>query len=79
MTAIRRDRDSVLQKKILFLGSSVTYGSAAKGTSFVDYLERRQEILPYKYALSGTTLPKLAFGSPCQGNAHTGESVMLVA
>ena len=28
--------------------------------------------------LSGTTLPKLAFGSPCHGNAHTGESVMFV-
>ncbi|MBR6233687.1 MAG: SGNH/GDSL hydrolase family protein [Erysipelotrichaceae bacterium] len=53
----QKDRDPSLKgKKILFLGSSVTYGSAAKGTSFVDYLERRQEILPYKYALSGTTL-----------------------
>ena len=28
---------------------------------------------------SGTTEPKLALGSPCHGNAHTGERVMLVA
>ncbi len=52
-----RTEGSLLKgKKILFLGSSVTYGSAAMGTSFVDYLERKDEILAYKYALSGTTL-----------------------
>ena len=28
---------------------------------------------------SGTTDPKLALGSPCHGNAQTGESVMFVA
>ncbi len=43
-------------KKIIFLGSSVTYGSASKGESFVDYLARRDGILPVKEALSGTTL-----------------------
>ena len=52
-----RKQGSVLKgKKIIFLGSSVTYGSAAMGVSFADYLERMDEIIPYKYALSGTTL-----------------------
>ena len=43
-------------KKILFLGSSVTYGSAAGGYSFV---EAASEICGYSYikeAVSGTTL-----------------------
>lgn len=49
--------DSPLKgKKIIFLGSSVTYGSAAKGNSFVDYLKKRDGIIPYKHAVSGTTL-----------------------
>ena len=49
--------DSPLKgKKIIFLGSSVTYGSASKGTSFVDYLKKRDGIIPYKRAVSGTTL-----------------------
>ena len=49
--------DSVLKgKTIIFLGSSVTYGSASKGTSFVEYLEKRDGIIPIKEALSGTTL-----------------------
>lgn len=43
-------------KRIIFLGSSVTYGSASGGESFVDYLAKRDGILPYKEALSGTTL-----------------------
>lgn len=43
-------------KKIIFLGSSVTYGSASKGESFVEFLEKRDGIVPVKEALSGTTL-----------------------
>lgn len=43
-------------KTIIFLGSSVTYGSAARGESFVDYMEKRDGILPVKEAVSGTTL-----------------------
>ena len=43
-------------KRIIFLGSSVTYGSASGGESFVEYLAKRDGILPYKEALSGTTL-----------------------
>lgn len=43
-------------KRIIFLGSSVTYGSAAKGESFVDFMEKRDGIIPVKEAVSGTTL-----------------------
>lgn len=43
-------------KRIIFLGSSVTYGSASGGESFVDYLQKRDSIIPVKEALSGTTL-----------------------
>ena len=43
-------------KKIIFLGSSVTYGSASGGESFVEYLQKRDGIIPVKEALSGTTL-----------------------
>ncbi|MBR1757417.1 MAG: SGNH/GDSL hydrolase family protein [Lachnospiraceae bacterium] len=43
-------------KQIIFLGSSVTYGSAALGESFVDFLEKRDGVIPYKEAVSGTTL-----------------------
>lgn len=49
--------ESVLTgKKIIFLGSSLTYGSASMGESFVDFMEKRDGIIPYKEALSGTTL-----------------------
>lgn len=43
-------------KNIIFLGSSVTYGSAAKGESFVDYLVKRDGIVATKEAVSGTLL-----------------------
>lgn len=42
--------------KILFLGSSVTYGAAAQGVSFADYLEKQDGINAVKNAVSGTTL-----------------------
>lgn len=49
--------DSELKdKRIIFLGSSVTYGFAAFGNSFVDYLEKADGITVYKEAVSGTTL-----------------------
>lgn len=41
---------------IAFLGSSVTYGFAAKGKSFVDYLAARDGVRAVKSAISGTTL-----------------------
>ena len=43
-------------KTILFLGSSVTYGSASGGVSFADIMEKRCGILAVKEAVSGTTL-----------------------
>lgn len=43
-------------KTIIFLGSSVTYGSKSEGESFVDFLEKSDEIFAVKEAVSGTTL-----------------------
>lgn len=43
-------------KKIFFLGSSVTYGSASGGVSFADLLAERYGAVIYKEAVSGTTL-----------------------
>lgn len=43
-------------KTILFLGSSVTYGSQAMGESFVDFMEKQDGIVAVKEAVSGTTL-----------------------
>lgn len=43
-------------KRILFLGSSITYGYSSNGISFVEYLEELEGIVPFKNAISGTTL-----------------------
>lgn len=43
-------------KTIIFLGSSVTFGSASLGTSFVDYIGKRNRVKTIKEAVSGTTL-----------------------
>lgn len=43
-------------KKILFLGSSVTFGFGALGESFVDYLWKKDGIDAIKDAENGTTL-----------------------
>lgn len=43
-------------KTVLFLGSSVTYGSAAEGFSFADALAAKCGINSIKEAVSGTTL-----------------------
>lgn len=43
-------------KKIAFLGSSITYGFAAGGWSFVDALAEVDGIVPTKSAINGTTL-----------------------
>lgn len=49
--------DSPLKgKKILFLGSSVTYGAAAEGQSFVELFEKLDGVEAVKDAKSGTTL-----------------------
>lgn len=43
-------------KSIAFLGSSVTYGAASNGKSFVDFLQARDGVQVTKSAISGTTL-----------------------
>ena len=43
-------------KTILFLGSSVTYGSASGGVSFVDIIQDECQCACIKEAVSGTTL-----------------------
>lgn len=49
--------DSPLEgKRLVFLGSSVTYGAAAQGMSFTDYIGARNNCEVVKEAVSGTTL-----------------------
>ena len=43
-------------KTVLFLGSSVTYGSAAGGVSFADFLGEKLSLRVIKEAVSGTCL-----------------------
>ena len=43
-------------KRIVFLGSSITYGEAALGISFADYIGARNNCEIVKAAVSGTTL-----------------------
>ncbi|WP_054723570.1 SGNH/GDSL hydrolase family protein [Lacticaseibacillus nasuensis] len=43
-------------KRIVFLGSSITYGAAAHGRSFVDDLAASDGVIAGKLAISGTTL-----------------------
>lgn len=43
-------------KRIVFLGSSVTYGAASMGVSFPDYIAARSGCISIKEAVSGTTL-----------------------
>ena len=46
----------LFKKKILFLGSSVTFGFGSLGESFVDYLWKKDGVLAIKNAENGTTL-----------------------
>lgn len=46
----------IYNKNILFLGSSVTYGSASEGISFVDIIRNDYGAMCTKEAVSGTTL-----------------------
>ena len=43
-------------KHLIFLGSSVTYGSASGGVSFADFIAQRNGCAITKEAVSGTTL-----------------------
>lgn len=54
---VEEKRGSALKgKKIVCLGSSVTYGASSQGISFVDYLGKRNGCDVVKEAVSGTTL-----------------------
>lgn len=46
-------------KTVIFLGSSVTQGSAAKDESFVDFLQKQNGLIAVKEAVPGTTLADL--------------------
>lgn len=50
-------------KHILFLGSSVTYGSASLQTTFAEYIAKRNNATFEKEAMSGTTLVDEGIGS----------------
>lgn len=50
------DNSPLKNKKVFFLGSSVTYGSAADGFSFADFLQKKHGIIMQKEAVPGTTL-----------------------
>lgn len=50
------DRNILKGRTVIFLGSSVTYGSAAGGVSFADFLRDEDGIICVKEAVSGTTL-----------------------
>lgn len=50
-------------KKILFLGSSVTRGMASLQISFVEMLQKKYGIIPYKEAVDGTTLADISESS----------------
>lgn len=47
---------SLAGKRIIFLGSSVTYGAASQGVSFADFIAQRNGCEAIKEAVSGTTL-----------------------
>lgn len=51
---VKNTKSTLIGKKILFLGSSVTYGVA--GISFVEYLMQKDGVIIEKQAVSGTTL-----------------------
>lgn len=47
---------SLVNKHMIYLGSSVTYGAAANGVSFADFITERNKMTMTKEAVSGTTL-----------------------
>lgn len=60
-------------KTFFFLGSSVTYGSASGGKSFVDYIEDNNNCECIKVAVSGTTLVDNGANSYVQRMLKRGE------
>lgn len=55
-SCISQENSPLKGKRICFLGSSVTYGFASRGESFVDYLRIQDDITVHKEAVNGTTL-----------------------
>lgn len=56
LNSVKTIESPLRHKKILFLGSSVTFGFGALGESFVDYLWKKDGIDAIKDAENGTTL-----------------------
>ena len=57
LDAVAENEANVLNgKHIIYLGSSVTYGSASKQLTFADYIGKRDKTTFVKEAVSGTTL-----------------------
>ncbi len=54
--AMSKGESILTRKRIIFLGSSVTYGTASFGESFADFLEKEDGVLVIKEAVGGTTL-----------------------
>ena len=50
------ENSPIKDKTVIFLGSSVTFGYGSMGVSFADFLEKTDEIIAIKEAVSGTTL-----------------------
>ncbi len=51
-----KEDSPIKDKTVIFLGSSVTFGYGSLGVSFADYLEKTDELITVKEAVSGTTL-----------------------
>lgn len=56
VSTVEPANETLSGKTIIFLGSSVTDGMNAHGESFVDFLAKRDGVIPVKEAVSGTTL-----------------------
>lgn len=56
VNTVEPTNEALSGKTIIFLGSSVTDGMNAHGESFVDFLAKRDGVIPVKEAVSGTTL-----------------------
>ena len=53
---MKKDNPVICGRHIIFLGSSVTFGAMSLEQSFVECLAAMDGVIPYKEAVSGTTL-----------------------
>ena len=56
LDGVKKEETDLSGMKILYLGSSVTNGSASLGVSFADYISKRNNCSFVKEAVNGTTL-----------------------